>query len=53
MVGIKGAPNEISAKIPAFRKESEERTDLHVMHYRTIDELREQTTDACNEWRVR
>jgi len=50
VVGIKDAPNETSAEILAFRKELEERTDLRVIHYRTVDELREQMTEVCNGW---
>ena len=50
VVGIKNAPNETNPEILAFRKELEERTDVRVIHYHTVDELQEQLTEVCNEW---
>ena len=50
VVAIKDAPNETSAEILAFRKELEERTDLRVIRYKTVDELREQMIEVCNGW---
>jgi hypothetical protein len=50
VVAIKDAPNETNAEILAFRKELEERTDLRVFRYRTVDELREHVTEVCNGW---
>jgi len=49
-VAIKDAPNETSAEILAFRKELEERTDLRVIRYKTVNELREQMIEVCNGW---
>jgi hypothetical protein len=50
VVAIKDAPNETNAEILAFRKELEERTDLSVIRYSAVDELREQMTEVCNGW---
>ena len=50
VVAIKDAPNETNAEILAFRKELEDRTDLRVIRYRTVDELQEQMIEVCNEW---
>jgi len=50
VVGIKDAPNETNAEILAFRRELEERTDLRVIRYRTVDELRQHITEVCNGW---
>lgn len=50
VVGIKDAPNETSAEILAFRREFEERTDLRILRYREVEELREQVTEVCNGW---
>jgi hypothetical protein len=50
VVAIKDAPNETNAEILSFRKELEERTDLRVIRYRTVDELPEQMAEVCNGW---
>jgi hypothetical protein len=50
VVAIKDAPNETNAEILAFRKELEERTDLRVIRYHAVDELRQQITEVCNGW---
>jgi hypothetical protein len=50
VVGIKDAPHETDVEILAFRNELEQRTDLRVIHYRTVDELRERMTEVCNAW---
>jgi hypothetical protein len=50
VVGIKDAPNETNPEILAFRKELEERTDVRVIRYRAVDELRELMTEVCNGW---
>jgi hypothetical protein len=50
VVGIKDAPNETSGEILAFRKELEERTDLRIIRYRAVEELRDQVTEVCNGW---
>jgi hypothetical protein len=49
-VAVKDAPHETDAEILAFRKELEERTDLRVIRYRTVDELQAQMTEVCNGW---
>jgi hypothetical protein len=50
VVGIKDAPNETNAEILVFRKELEERTDIRIIRYRTVDELQEQMIEVCNGW---
>jgi hypothetical protein len=50
VLAIKDAPNETNPEILAFRKELEERTDVRVIRYRTVDELREQMIEVCNGW---
>jgi hypothetical protein len=50
VVAIKDAPNETSAEILAFRKELEERSDLRVIRYRDLNELKERMIEVCNEW---
>jgi len=50
VVAIKDAPNETNAEILAFRKELEDRTDLRIIRYRTVDELRAQMIKVCNGW---
>ena len=50
VVAIKDVPNETNAEILAFRKELDERTDLRIIRYKTVDELREQMIEVCNGW---
>jgi hypothetical protein len=50
VVAVKDAPHETDAGILAFRKELEGRTDLRVIHYQTVDELRGQMTEVCDGW---
>jgi hypothetical protein len=50
VVGIKDAPNETNAEILVFRKELEERTDIRIIRYRTVDALQEQMIEVCNGW---
>jgi hypothetical protein len=50
VVALKNAPHETNAEILAFRKELEERTDMRVFCYSTVDELCAQMTEVCNGW---
>jgi hypothetical protein len=50
VVCLKHAPHETNAEILAFRKELEERTDVHVFRYGNCDELKARLTEVCNGW---
>jgi hypothetical protein len=50
VVCLKDAPQETNPEILAFRKELEERNDLRVMRYGSLDELRAQLTEVCEGW---
>jgi len=50
VLAIKDAPNETNPEILAFRKELEERNDLRIIRYKTVDELREQMIEVCIGW---
>jgi len=50
VVCLKDAPHETNAEILAFRRELEERRDLRVFRYGSVEELRAQLTDVCNGW---
>jgi hypothetical protein len=50
VVCLKDAPHETNAEILAFRKELEERKDLRVFRYSSLDELRGQLRDVCTGW---
>ena len=47
---LKEAPGETNAEILAFRKELEERQDVRLFRYRTVDALREHVTAVCEGW---
>ena len=50
MVCLKDAPGETDPEILAFRKELEDRKDVRVYHFDTLDRLREQLGEVCGEW---
>jgi hypothetical protein len=50
VVCLKDAPHETNAEILVFRRELEERRDLRVFRYGSMDELRTQLADVCNGW---
>jgi hypothetical protein len=50
VVCLKNAPRETNPEILAFRRELEERTDLRVFRYGSVDELRELLTNVCDGW---
>jgi hypothetical protein len=50
VVCLKDAPHESNPEILAFRKELEERSDLRVLRYASLDELRAQLTEVCEGW---
>jgi hypothetical protein len=50
VIYLKDAPNETDAEILGFRRELEERRNLRVFHYSTVDELRAQVTEVCDGW---
>jgi hypothetical protein len=50
VVCLKDAPQETNPEILAFRRELEERQDMRVLRYGSLDELREQLTEVCEGW---
>ena len=50
VVCLKDAPQETNAEILTFRRELEERKDLRVLHYASLDELQEQLKEVCEGW---
>ncbi len=50
VVCLKDAPRETNTEILAFRRELEERQDVRLFRYSSIDALREHLTEVCNEW---
>ncbi len=50
VVCLKNAPHESNPEILAFRRELEERTDLRVLRYGSLDELKAQLTEVCKGW---
>jgi hypothetical protein len=50
VICLKDAPNETDAEILAFRRELEERHDVRVYHYTSVNELRAQLVQVCNGW---
>jgi hypothetical protein len=50
VICLKDAPHETDAEILAFRRELEERQNLRVFRYTTVDELRAQLTEVCDGW---
>ncbi len=50
MICLKDAPHETDAEILGFRRELEERHDLRVFRYATVDELKAQLAEVCDGW---
>jgi hypothetical protein len=50
VVCLKDAPQETNPEILAFRRELEERKDLRVFHYASLDELRLHLAEVCQGW---
>jgi hypothetical protein len=50
VVCLKDAPKETDPEILAFRRELEERTDLSVFRYVSVDDLRVHLLEVCNGW---
>lgn len=50
VVCLKDAPQETDAAILAFRKELEERDDLRVLRYASLEELKGHLTPVCEDW---
>lgn len=50
VVCLKDAPQESNPEILAFRRELEERTDLRVLRYGSLDELKARLTEICTGW---
>ncbi|MGA3371829.1 MAG: hypothetical protein ABSC48_08730 [Terracidiphilus sp.] len=50
VVFLKNAPHETNPEILAFRRELEGRSDLRVLRYASLDELRAQLTEVCEGW---
>ena len=50
VVSLKNALHETNPEILAFRSELEQRQDLRVLHYSSVDEMRKQLEDVCNGW---
>jgi len=50
VVCLKDAPQETNAEILAFRTELEERRDLRVFRYGSLDELSAKLAGVCNGW---
>jgi len=50
VVCLKDAPGERNADILEFRKELEERTDVRVIRYATVERMREELEKVCGSW---
>lgn len=50
VVCLKNAPQERNAEILEFRKELEERGDVHLVRYSKLEDLKEQLTAVLNHW---
>jgi hypothetical protein len=50
IVGLKAAPRETDPEILAFRKELEDRTDIRLFHYTSLDSLKAQLLEICTGW---
>jgi len=50
VVCLKEAPGEANAEILAFRKELEERGDVRLFRYSSVDALRKHLTEVCEGW---
>jgi hypothetical protein len=50
VVCLKDAPRETDSEILAFRKELEDRRDVRIFRFATLDSLKAQLADVCTEW---
>ena len=50
VVCLKDAPQESNPEILAFRRELEERKDMRVLRYGSVDQLRAHLTEVCEGW---
>jgi hypothetical protein len=50
VVCLKEAPGETNPEILAFRRELEERTDLRVLRYSSVEELNAKFSEVCEGW---
>jgi hypothetical protein len=50
VICLKDAPHETNPEIQAFRRELEERHDLRVFRYATVEDLKAQLADVCDGW---
>ena len=50
VVCMKNAPQETNPEILAFRRELEERKDMRVLRYASLDELRVPLAEICQGW---
>jgi hypothetical protein len=47
---LKDAPQETDREILAFRKELEDRQELRIVRYSSVDELKKQLMNVCEGW---
>jgi hypothetical protein len=50
VICLKDAPGETNPEILAFRKELEERQDVRLFRYSSVDRLGEHLTEVCDNW---
>lgn len=50
LVCLKDAPQETDQQILAFRKELEDRQDLRILRYSSVDDLKTQIKQVCEGW---
>jgi len=50
IVCLKAAPHETDPEILAFRKELQDRADMRVLHFTTLEDLRPQLAEICAAW---
>lgn len=50
VICLKNAPQETNHEILAFRRELDERKDMRVIRYDSLDELRAPLTEVCEGW---
>jgi hypothetical protein len=50
VVCLKDAPHERNADVLEFRRDLEERTDVRVIRYATVEQMREELEKVCASW---
>jgi hypothetical protein len=50
LICLKNAPHETNPEVLAFRRELDERQDIRVFHYSSVDELGAHLADTCSAW---